>query len=230
MRYAPPTHHAARARHALLPHWLLQLGAVGVFGVSLIDSSIIPLPLPGSTDLLLLLLTAHRGNPFLLAAAAIAGSLVGAYLTWGAGKKGGEPMLDRYVPKRFLKGLTGFVKHHGTGAVVIASLLPPPIPLMPFLVSAAALGVPRNRFMLAFGAGRVARYSFIAWLGVTYGRVVVRAWARYLQGWSTTIVWAFVILLVAAIAFGIWKYRHDARRYSGGGEQLGAAAVEAKRA
>ena len=199
-----------------MPHWLIHLGALGVFGVSVIDASIIPLPLPGSTDLLLLLLAAHRGNPFLLAIAAIAGSLIGGYLTWGAGKKGGEAMLERYVPKRFFKRMTGYVKTHGTAAVVVASLLPPPIPLMPFLVASGALGVSRKIFLWAFGAGRVVRYGLIAWLGATYGRVVVRAWGRYLQGWSTTILWVFIVLLVAAIAFGVWKYRHDRRRFTRG--------------
>ena len=53
-----------------MPHWLIHLGAVGVFAVSLLDASIIPLPVPGSTDLLMLLLAANQGNPWLLAGAA----------------------------------------------------------------------------------------------------------------------------------------------------------------
>ena len=35
-----------------MPHWLIHLGVVGVFAVAVIDSSVIPLPVPGSTDLL----------------------------------------------------------------------------------------------------------------------------------------------------------------------------------
>jgi hypothetical protein len=52
---------------SLMPHWLTQLGALGLFSVSVVDSSVIPLPLPGSTDLLLLGLVAHSGDPWLLA-------------------------------------------------------------------------------------------------------------------------------------------------------------------
>src|SRR5271165_5737145 len=74
----------------LMPPWLIHLGALGVFAVSTIDASIIPLPLPGSTDVLVLLLAAHRGNPWLLAIAAISGSIIGGYSTWSAGQKGGE--------------------------------------------------------------------------------------------------------------------------------------------
>ncbi|HEX3471623.1 MAG TPA: VTT domain-containing protein [Silvibacterium sp.] len=195
-----------------MPHWLIHLGALGVFAVSLIDASIIPLPLPGSTDLLVLLLAAHRGNPWLLAVAAISGSVIGGYLTWSAGKTGGESMLQRYVPQRFLTPITRWVKQRGVLTVSVASILPPPVPLTPFLLSAGALGVPRNPFLISFAVARTMRYSFIAWLGVTYGRRVIRAWSRYLAGWSDAILWTFVGLLVAAVLFGLWRYKHDQRR------------------
>ena len=51
--------------HPLMPHWLTHLGALGVFSVAVVDSSVIPLPLPGSTDLLLLWLVANRGDPWI---------------------------------------------------------------------------------------------------------------------------------------------------------------------
>src|ERR1700733_8077764 len=89
-----------------LLRWLVSLGGLGLFGVAIIDSSVIPLPLPGSTDLLLLLLTAHRRTTAVLAVwlafCAFAGSMIGGYLTWGVGRKGGKAALGRYVPKRFL--------------------------------------------------------------------------------------------------------------------------------
>ena len=197
----------------LIPHWLIHLGAPGVFAVSVIDSSIIPLPLPGSTDLLVLLLVANRGNPWLLSGAAIAGSLTGGYLTWSAGRKGGESILPRYVPRRLLKPIARWVQRHGALTVCISSILPPPVPLMPFLLSAGALGVRRNAFLASFGLSRAVRYSLVAWLGATYGRRVIHEWSNYLSGWSEVIIWTFVGLLAAGIIFGIWKYRHDQRRH-----------------
>jgi membrane protein YqaA with SNARE-associated domain len=199
--------HAAH-RH-LMPHWLIHLGGVGVFVVSFIDASIVPLPLPGSTDLLLLLLTANRGNPWLLGGLAITGSILGGYMTWVAGKKGGEAMLQRYVPARFLKPLSRWVQGRGIIAVGTAAILPPPIPLMPFLVAAGALGVSKRDFLASFSIARVLRYGFLAWLGATYGRRVIRIWSHYLAGWSTPILWVFFSLLIAAVIFGIWKFRRD---------------------
>jgi membrane protein YqaA with SNARE-associated domain len=205
-----------------MPHWLIHLGAIGVFAVSLLDASVIPLPVPGSTDLLMLLLAANQGNPWLLAAAAISGSLIGGYLTWSAGRKGGETMLQRHVPKRFFAPITRWMKRNGMLTVCAAAILPPPIPLMPFLLSAGALGVPRSRFLIGFGFARSARYSLVVWLGVTYGRRVIRAWAQYLAGWSEVVIWTFIGLLIAAAVFGFWKYRHDQRR-SGAGAPARAA-------
>jgi membrane protein YqaA with SNARE-associated domain len=193
-------------------HWLMGFGALGLFVVSTIDSSIIPLPLPGSTDLLLILLVAHHGDPVLAAIAAWAGSILGGYLTWGAGAKGGEAALHRYLPKRFARRLTGWVEKNGTLAVTTSALLPPPFPLMPFILAAGALGVSRRKFFVSFGLARAVRYSLVAWLADTYGSVMVRAFRHYLAGWSTILMWVYLGLMVAAILYGVWKFRRQGRQ------------------
>jgi membrane protein YqaA with SNARE-associated domain len=201
---------AAHSGHGL--RWLMGFGAIGLFVVSAIDSSIIPLPLPGSTDLLLILLVAHGANPIVAAAAAIAGSILGGYFTWSAGAKGGEPALHRYLPKRFAGRLSGWVEKNGTLAVTVSALLPPPFPLMPFLLAAGALGVSRKKFFVSFSLARVFRYSLVAWLAATWGRVVVRAFRHYLSGWSSIIMWIYLGLMAAAILYGIWKFRRQGRQ------------------
>ncbi|MBB6142166.1 membrane protein YqaA with SNARE-associated domain [Silvibacterium bohemicum] len=212
--------HAAPKR--LVPHWLIHLGLLGVFAVAILDASPIPLPLPGSTDLLILVLAAHRGNPWLLAIAGIAGSLIGAYTTWEAAKKGGMAMVQRYVPERFLKRIEPWVKRNGMLSVMVACVLPPPIPLLPFLLCAGALGVERRPFLTAVAIARTARYGLVAWLGAVYGRRVIRLWSGYAAGWSDVILWSFIGLVIAAILFGLWKYKHDKRRL-GSAEPVGAA-------
>lgn len=194
---------------SLLPHWLIHFGLLGIFAVASIDASVIPLPLPGSSDLLVLLLTAHRGNPWLATLAGTMGSLVGGYFTWEAGQKGGEAMLQRYASERLVKRIKRWMKRNGILTVAVASILPPPLPLMPFLLAAGALGVSRTRYMISLGIARAARYGLIAWLGATYGRAVIRAWSRYMAGWSDVILWSFVGLLIAAALFGVWKYRYN---------------------
>jgi membrane protein YqaA with SNARE-associated domain len=200
---------SAKSGHLL--RWLISLGGIGLFGVAIIDSSVIPLPLPGSTDLLLLLLSSHRGSTMVtaltLAGSAFAGSMVGGYLTWGAGRKGGKAALERYVPQRMLGRVTGWVERRGAWSVGVAAILPPPVPLTPFLLAAGALGVPLVPYLSFYGAARLIRYGLLAWLGVTYGRYVVRLWQKDLSNWSSTILWVYGGLLLVGIAFGIWKFR-----------------------
>ncbi len=188
----------------------MGFGTLGLFAVSVIDSSIIPLPVPGSTDLLLILLVAHRGDPVLAAVAATVGSILGGYLTWATGEKGGEAALHRYLPKRFGRRLSKWVEKSGTVAVTASALLPPPFPLMPLLLAAGALGVSRKRFLISFGLARTFRYALVAWLAATYGRAMVRAFRHYLSGWSTIIMWVYLGLVVAGILYGVWKFRHPA--------------------
>jgi membrane protein YqaA with SNARE-associated domain len=185
----------------------MGFGTMGLFVVSVIDSSIIPLPVPGSTDLLLILLVAHGANPVLAAVAATVGSILGGYLTWGTGSKGGEAALHRYLPKRFARQLTGWVERNGTLAVTTSALLPPPFPLMPLLLAAGALGVPRRRFLISFSLARTFRYSLVVWLAALYGRAVARAFRHYLAGWSTPIMWIYLGLVVVGILYGLWKFR-----------------------
>ena len=191
--------------HSLMPHWLTHLGALGLFSVAVVDSSPIPLPLPGSTDLLLLWLVAYGGDPWLLAAFAIAGSLVGGYSTWHLGRRGGEAALRHYVPARLLRRVVRWVERHRILAVFLPALLPPPIPLLPFALASGALGVSRRRFLVVYGAARTLRYSLIAWLGVDYGRHAIRLWSGSLQKWSTPLIGVFAGLLIAGTCFGIWK-------------------------
>lgn len=204
---AHPHNSGKHGSHSPLPPWLVHLGALGVFGVSIIDSSVIPLPLPGSTDLLLLFLVAHGGNPWLLGSAAIAGSMIGGYTTWRVGKKSGDAALHNYISPRNRERISDWVEHHSLLAVVLPAILPPPIPLLPFLLAAGALGVSRRRFLTAFSIARSFRYGLVAWLGVRYGRAVVHVWEKYVARYSAPVLWTLLAITVAGILYGIWKLR-----------------------
>lgn len=182
---------------------------MGLFATAVIDSSVIPMPIPGTTDLLMLWLVSHRGNPWMLVPCAIAGSLVGGYTTWHLGKKGGEAALHRYVPQRLLDRTHRWVQGHPILSVFLPAILPPPIPLSPFLLAAGALNISLKRFLPVFGAARALRYSFVAWLAVKYGRHVIRLWSGTLERWSTPLIWTFVMLMIGSLGYAIWKFRRQ---------------------
>ena len=185
-----------------MPQWVLHLGAIGLFAVAIVDSSVIPLALPGSTDLLLLWLGARGGSPLLLVLGAVSGSMVGGYSTWQIGRRGGEAALRRYMPKPLRRRVIGWIERHRLLAVFLPALLPPPIPLAPFLLACGALGVSRNRFLAVFGAGRLLRYSLVVWLAVAYGRPMLAVWSGTLAVWSRPLIWAICLLVVLGLALG----------------------------
>ena len=209
---AAPQHRHLHRHGMPIPRWLIHFGVFGVFVVSVIDASVIPLPLPGSTDLLVLLLAARHTAVWLLVLSAVSGSVLGGYLTWSAGKKGGEAMLERYVPHRFRQRLGKWVKQNGVMSVCTAAILPPPIPLLPFLLAAGALGLSLARFFIAYCTGRAVRYGVIAWLGFHYGRYMLSMWQKYLNAWTVPIVTIYIALLVLGVGYGIWKYRKETRK------------------
>jgi membrane protein YqaA with SNARE-associated domain len=199
-----------RVHHSLVPHWLMQLGPLGLFLVAVVDSSIIPMPIPGSSDLLLLLLISHQGNPWLFALTAVAGSVLGGYTAWLIGQRGGEAALRRYVPQRFRARIVDWVEHHPILAVFVPAVLPPPMPLSPFVLASGALGVSRRRFLAVFTTARTLRFGLVAWLAEVYGRHVVRLWSALLQKWSTPLLWLFFSVLVVAIGSAVVKFRRPA--------------------
>ncbi len=220
---ARAAHHASHAHGPHIPHWLIHLGIPGLFVVSLLDAAIIPLPLPGSADVLLLLLAAQRhSNPVVLAVTAIVASVIGGYTTWKAGESGGEAMLRHFAPKRMVDPVTRWMRGHGLVTIAVSAVLPPPVPLMPLLLGAGALGATRKQFLIAFSLARGLRYGLVAWVGATYGRHVLRWWNRYLANWSGVILWSFFSLLLAAIVFGFWQYRRKKRSWDA--ERAGQAA------
>lgn len=194
-----------RLRRARALHWLAHWGVLGIFAVGVLDFSVIPLPLPNSTDLFLLWLTARGGNPWVLAAGALAGSLVGGYTTWHIGAQGGRAALRRYASARWLQPVSAWVVRHPHLTGLLCPFLPPPVPMAPLVLASGALGVARRRFFLMLGAGLSLRYALIAWLGVRYGRLVVHLWARVLRKGSGPLLWSVAAVLLIAAGCGAWR-------------------------
>jgi membrane protein YqaA with SNARE-associated domain len=198
---------AARSTHKhSAMHWLVGLGAVGLFPVAAVDASVIPLPLPGSTDLLLLVLASHTPDKWLLfAIVAIAGAMVGAYLSYDLAAKGGTALLERYVPAKYTKWVTRWVKQNPVLSIGLPALLPPPIPLTPFVIAAGALHMPKKKFLVTFAIFRSARYLAEAWLAQYYGKHLIRMWQRYFGESAAPVIWVFAVLLVAGVALLLWR-------------------------
>src|SRR5271170_4430497 len=162
---APPTTaHVVR-------HWFLALGGPGLILLGLIDSSVIPVP--GSMDAMTIVLSAHQRTwwPY-YAAMATVGSVVGAYLTYRLARNRGEKALNDRLSKRNAKKVVRTFERWGFGAIALPALLPPPMPMVPFVIAAGALQYSQRKFLVAMSVGRLVRYGIFAYLGAAYGRKI----------------------------------------------------------
>src|SRR5690348_177208 len=91
-----------QARSPLL-HLLFSFGIFGVFLVSIVDSSFVPLPIPGITDIMIIVMSARQRNVILLVLLATAGSALGGYFSHQVGQRGGMAFLEKHVPARIFK-------------------------------------------------------------------------------------------------------------------------------
>ncbi len=190
---------------------MLGFGLPGLLFVSAVDSSPIPLPIPGSTDILIILLAARSHDWFLLVLLSTIGSMIGGYSSYHAGRVGGMRVLKRYVSARYLERITEWVEHHSVLAVSLPAILPPPMPLTPFLLAAGALKMSLQRYMTAFTISRAVRHGVCAWLGIRYGRVIVRTWNRFYARWDNTMFAVICVLIVVSIGVPLYTMWKEAR-------------------
>jgi membrane protein YqaA with SNARE-associated domain len=192
-------------------HLLFSFGVFGLFFISVVDSSFVPLPIPGVTDIMIVVFAAQKMNVALLVLLATAGSALGGYLSYQVGQSGGMAFLEKHVPPRIFKRVCSWMESHAILSVALPAILPPPMPLSPFVLAAGALKMSRSKFMTTFTISRFLRHSLAAWLGVEYGRQVLRLWNAFSQRWATTIlivIWT-AILISCGIAF--WKLYKTSR-------------------
>jgi len=192
-------------------HLFFGFGLFGVFLVSIVDSSFVPLPVPGITDIMIVLFAAQKSNWILLILAATAGSALGGYLSYEVGHAGGMQFLERHVPARIFKKVCEWMEGHAVLAVALPAVLPPPMPLSPFVLAAGALKMSKKKFMATFTLSRSARHAFAAWLGVYYGRHVLHLWNRFSERWATTILIVLWTTILVSCAIAFWKIYKTSR-------------------
>jgi membrane protein YqaA with SNARE-associated domain len=205
---AAPTH---RGHSGALLHFLFGCGIFGVFLVSVVDSSFVPLPVPGITDIMIIVMAAQHSNWLLLVLIATAGSALGGYFSYQVGHSGGMAFLEKRIPKRVFKRVCEWMENHAILSVALPAILPPPMPLSPFVLAAGALKMSRKKFLTTFTMTRGLRHAIAAWLGIAYGRHILRLWNSLSDKYATPVliaIWA-VILVSCAIAF--WKLYKTSR-------------------
>lgn len=159
-------------------NWLQRLGGPGLILLGLADNSIVPLP--GSMDVFVILLSAraHVWWPYYGFMGTV-GAVLGGFVTYRLAEKGGEETLEKKIGKQRAQKVYKRFEKHGFATVAIGAVLPPPVPIVPFLMAAGILRYPTKKFLSALTVGRGIRLFAVAYLGHIYGDAIIGWLSQY---------------------------------------------------
>ena len=147
----------------------------GIFLFSVLDSSFLVFPF-GNDVLLIALTSAERSSVswigYVLAASV--GSILGVLTVDFPARAAGEKGLRRFVSQQRVEQLKEKLETKAGITVFLASVLPPPFPFTPVIVTASALQYPRPKLLSVVFGGRLLRYTVEAILALYLGRRLVR--------------------------------------------------------
>lgn len=158
--------------------WILRffrrMGVFGLFLLSALDSSFLVLPF-GNDLLLVALVSRNRDSLVWIAYVVVSaiGSVVGVFVVDLIMRKAGEKGLERFVSQQRIEKLKAKLENKAGITVFIATLIPPPFPFTPAVMTASALQTPRGKLLSAVFFGRLLRFGIEAVLALYFGRQVI---------------------------------------------------------
>jgi membrane protein DedA with SNARE-associated domain len=183
-----------------------KFGVLAFIALGLIDQSVVPAP--GSLDALVILFVASKPElwwyyPIL----ATAGATLGAYVTFRVARKGGKDALEKKLGKMRADKAHHIFSRYGFWSVFTGTILPPPVPIVPFLAVAGVMEYPTYRFLLANASGRMLRFTIVAYITKLYGKSIFQFFSRYYKPALYSLIGLAVIGGVAVLFF----YLHHRR-------------------
>jgi membrane protein YqaA with SNARE-associated domain len=145
------------------------LGAPGIALIAFADSSFASLP--EVVDILLVLQVVK--NPHLwpyYAFLATAGSVAGCSILYVLARKGGEVYLRKWFKQHHVDWGLKWFRRVGLLAIILPSLMPPPVPLKIFILLAGVSGITPVIFFITITLSRGLRYFGEALLAAWYGQ------------------------------------------------------------
>ncbi len=191
--------------HALM-QWLHRLGGPGLLLLAQVDNS--PIPVPGSMDVLLIILATSRKDLWwYYALMALIGAMVAGYVTYRLSMKGGKETLEKKIGERRAKKVYAVFEKYGFLSVFLGAMAPPPVPMSAFLMAAGAMQYPLKKFLAALFFGRAIRYTLVAYFASLYGHALIRGMNRYYK----PMLIAVIVLSVAGGLAGLYYWRRHKR-------------------
>lgn len=154
--------------------FFMRLGLPGLFLMSALDSSFLVLPF--GNDLLLIALVSRQRDSLIWIAYVLVsaiGSVAGVFLLDLVMRRAGEKGLERFLSARKVERLKKKLENKAGVSVFVATLMPPPFPFTPVVMTASALQSPRGKILAAVFVGRLIRFTAEAILALYFGRKLI---------------------------------------------------------
>lgn len=181
------------------------LGGPGLFFLAFLDSSF--LSFPEVVDVLMIGLVAKYPERLVwYATLPTIGSILGSYLLYLFALRGGEAFVRRRLSERHVDRAFAVFRKYGLLAIVVPSLLPPPVPFKIFILAAGASRMKRLDFLVAISIGRSVRYFGEAILAAWLGATALTRMEAFVHEHRVGAV-AIVLLLVATGIVWIWWWK-----------------------
>jgi membrane protein YqaA with SNARE-associated domain len=181
----------------------LALGAPGIFLLSFLDSSFVPIP-EGVDILVIVMSIRHPERMVLYASLATAGSVAGCYVLYALARRGGEAFLRKRVKAETVDRTLARFQRFGLLAIAVPAILPPPTPFKLVILTAGVAQVRPLEFIFAVALGRGVRFFGKGLLAVMYGEAAL----EYLSRNAGTVY----LTLAAVIGLGLVIYFARRRR------------------
>ena len=151
-----------------------RMGFFGLFLMSALDSSFLVLPF-GNDLLLVALISSDRDCLLWIGYVIVSafGSVLGVFIIDLIMRKAGEKGLERFISPKKIEKLKNKMENKAGISVFIATLIPPPFPFTPAVMTASALQCPKPKLFGAVFAGRLIRFGIVAVLALYFGRQVI---------------------------------------------------------
>jgi membrane protein YqaA with SNARE-associated domain len=187
--------------------FLLHLGYFGPVLMGVLDSSFLFLPF--GNDLLVVTLVARnrQGWPWYVLAAAL-GSTIGVFVLALVAHKLGEEGIKKMVGEKRFTRLHKMIDTHGSKAVFLACIAPPPFPFTMVIAAAAALDFSRLRICAVNFFTRGIRFAVLSLLAIKYGRHILEV--ANSNAFRLTMV-GFILLCLAGSAWSIYTWIKNVR-------------------
>lgn len=181
-------------------HWAhTPYGGLALAVVAFCEASFFPIP---PDPLLIALCIANPPLAFWYALICSLGSTLGGVFGYGLGRKGGRPLLERWLRAERLHQVQRQYQRWDVWAVAIAGFTP--VPYKVFTISAGAFLLEFWRFVLASVLSRSTRFFLVAALFFFFGPAIRSFVFRYFN--------LLTILFFVVLFLGFWFLGKSSRR------------------